>query len=298
MSGSSPHMRGTPDGHASNAYPLGIIPAHAGNTDWQLRWPAPARDHPRTCGEHPSTKRRGASKDHPRTCGEHMASNGANEATLGSSPHMRGTPLAKEVAGARTGIIPAHAGNTPDGIPSHPSSRDHPRTCGEHGTCVHAMFEKWGSSPHMRGTLRMRRKLNVAGRIIPAHAGNTTGLFAPVMMRRDHPRTCGEHLRRKASWHSSAGSSPHMRGTRPRNDDSLSRAGIIPAHAGNTFNLDESVLGREDHPRTCGEHKKRLNRAECRRGSSPHMRGTHFGHPSADGVAGIIPAHAGNTREH
>ena len=50
--GSSPRMRGTPPGCRHSAWPLRIIPAHAGNT-WSsksVRIACP--DHPRACGEH------------------------------------------------------------------------------------------------------------------------------------------------------------------------------------------------------------------------------------------------------
>ena len=50
----------------------------------------------------------------------------------GSSPRMRGTPLAVPRVRSLQGIIPAYAGNTDA---CHPDGRvdwDHPRVCGEH----------------------------------------------------------------------------------------------------------------------------------------------------------------------
>ena len=51
---------------------VGIIPAHAGNTD-----PADLRD--------------GYNGDHPRACGEHVIGGNLDSEALGSSPRMRGT---------------------------------------------------------------------------------------------------------------------------------------------------------------------------------------------------------------
>ena len=53
--GSSPRMRGTPNKPQQPEDHAGIIPAYAGNT-LVLRWRhGSCRDHPRVCGEHPSS---------------------------------------------------------------------------------------------------------------------------------------------------------------------------------------------------------------------------------------------------
>ena len=72
--------------------------------------------------------------------------------------------------------------------------------------------------------------------------------------------------------------------------------GIIPAHAGNTLPCGLSFAGIGDHPRACGEHLSATTLRHVKEGSSPRMRGTHpFAIPDIS-FAGIIPAHAGNTR--
>ena len=91
--GSSPRLRGTPDGGWA-AYPVpGIIPALAGNTlsmyhAARLYW------------------------DHPRACGEHDMEVITALETLGSSPRLRGTHVGHAEVGQCLGIIPALAGNT------------------------------------------------------------------------------------------------------------------------------------------------------------------------------------------
>ena len=91
--GSSPRMRGTPIQAFNGDDPLGIIPAHAGNTmAIGVGTAAPG--------------------DHPRACGEHALKEMSLIPSMGSSPRMRGTPKGRVESFRELGIIPAHAGNT------------------------------------------------------------------------------------------------------------------------------------------------------------------------------------------
>ena len=86
---------------------------------------------------------------------------------------MRGTPSCCTGNMVTMGIIPAYAGNTKSEPTRIIPSRDHPRVCGEHGFQVlFAGFDQ-GSSPRMRGTLRLVAHPAHDGGIIPAYAGNT-----------------------------------------------------------------------------------------------------------------------------
>ena len=98
VKGSSPHMRGTPRLSSPSSVPVGIIPAHAGNT----------KD---------ATTDTAADGDHPRTCGEHALSAANPGQMVGSSPHMRGTRRGFSIVFDPPRIIPAHAGNTGDNTP-------------------------------------------------------------------------------------------------------------------------------------------------------------------------------------
>ena len=73
--GSSPHMRGAPLRPLGRLSGGGIIPAYAGST--------------RPCPRHSL-----GCRDHPRICGEHNPLAGDAYLTAGSSPHMRGAPMA------------------------------------------------------------------------------------------------------------------------------------------------------------------------------------------------------------
>ena len=160
-----------------------------------------------------------------------------------------------------TGIIPAHAGNTCKRVGIIEHHGDHPRTCGEHEHVTKHAGNGTGSSPHMRGTHANAEQAERSFGIIPAHAGNTNQGGTIVDLVRDHPRTCGEHFWRGERWQEVTGSSPHMRGTRMLADGKHMIEGIIPAHAGNTPPGLRSARNMRDHPRTCGEHLRRLRLA-------------------------------------
>ena len=215
MMGSSPHVRGTHRGRWARCSRAGIIPACAGNTRAAAGWRASRRDHPRMCGEH-------ALQPYKRGL------------ALGSSPHVRGTLRGGEDFVGGVGIIPACAGNTRVRKGRDGRAGDHPRMCGEHNPFNGIVADFPGSSPHVRGTLRMIHHWSDIKGIIPACAGNTQTIFEPTCSMRDHPRMCGEHgispSARRAVW----GSSPHVRGTLTNTYDNGGLTGIIPACAGNT----------------------------------------------------------------
>ena len=92
-------------------------------------------------------------------CGEHSRKHIPRSIELGSSPHVRGTPLIRAMMAPHYGIIPACAGNTIDSFEIVNLDRDHPRMCGEHSTTEQELQELQGSSPHVRGTHTCRQCL-------------------------------------------------------------------------------------------------------------------------------------------
>ena len=70
---------------------------------------------------------------------------------------------------------------------------------------------------------------------------------------------------------------------------------IIPEDAGNTLDVVEQQLLRQDHPRRCREHAVECREPFVRCGSSPRMQGAPRPPLSPCLVEGIIPADAGST---
>ena len=253
--GSSPHVRGTCMNSECVDLIYRFIPARAGNIPSSPSSPSNEPVHPRTCGEHPS------SRPLPTTLN-------------GSSPHVRGTFSVLTVKAALQRFIPARAGNI-----NKTSARDtdvtvHPRTCGEHHIENTAERSCSGSSPHVRGTC---------------------GEVSVCTSRRAvHPRTCGEHLPRSTGPPPHVGSSPHVRGTSQDEHCSSNSARFIPARAGNMYPPTPRPSPPAVHPRTCGEHSFSVTHAGAPAGSSPHVRGTLWHRKGRLLNNRFIPARAGN----
>ena len=91
------------------------------------------------------------------------------------------------------------------------------------------------------------------------------------------------------------GSSPRVRGAGSKVLHNAHIIGIIPACAGSSCAHASTFLFGWDHPRACGEQVNKEREEMTSQGSSPRMRGTGRIHDYGPRVAGIIPAHAGNS---
>ena len=111
--GSSPLSRGIPPVHVPMFFPMGIIPALAGNTR--------VRHLPYTL-----------IPDHPRSRGEYVSLSTAASIAFGSSPLSRGIPGGIQPVCLISRIIPALAGNTIIGSSHALNAEDHPRSRGEY----------------------------------------------------------------------------------------------------------------------------------------------------------------------
>ncbi len=136
--------------------------------------------------------------------------------------------------------------------------------------------QRYGSSPRVRGTLADSHCGHVAGRFIPACAGNITHASAcdhPIAV---HPRVCGEHPGRHDLAGGVDGSSPRVRGTWHANRGDAGDPRFIPACAGNIADAHDPRRAVAVHPRVCGEHYDRRFKRWVWNGSSPRVRGTCF----------------------
>ena len=248
--GSSPHARGTLLGKNPQRAIERFIPACAGNAPWV-----------RTSGW-PRTV-------HPRMRGERRVSAESIMASIGSSPHTRGTPAADDPMTALVRFIPAYAGNARSAIPRHGA------------VC--------GSSPHTRGTLGGKLDALRHVRFIPAYAGNALALHAGTSSPAVHPRIRGERRTRSASCRASTGSSPHTRGTRTPGSVLPSRTRFIPAYAGNASSRARTRKARTVHPRIRGERVDQKHPLYTANGSSPHTRGTRAACATRSRMATVHP---------
>ena len=169
---------------------------------------------------------------------------------------MRGKHAWRHDGGSGEGLIPAHAGKTEDALISSMGLPAHPRACGENGI----------ASPS-----RLMRQW-----LIPAHAGKTSA--------------------GRAARSTAPGSSPRMRGKQCLPLPRPSVTGLIPAHAGKTLDYIAQAYKTEAHPRACGENTFRLLWWVEQRGSSPRMRGKPRNCGDGRLYQGLIPAHAGKTK--
>ena len=152
--GSSPLSRGILHFNSPEKDSRRIIPALAGNTAERLRSARVGRDHPRSRGEYPYPM--------PPT-----------PTYEGSSPLSRGIRIAVLHLEVPRRIIPALAGNTPVAAPPRTPREDHPRSRGEYLFNYRIERGSQGSSPLSRGIRDLIKRLDRAGGIIPALAGNT-----------------------------------------------------------------------------------------------------------------------------
>ena len=203
-----------------------LIPAHAGKTSG-----APLR---RSADD---TSAFGA---HPRSRGENDAEPEVGSDRPGSSPLTRGKHYQIQRITVNTRLIPAHAGKT-WAIPDvYTLSAAHPRSRGENITMRPAGTRRTGSSPLTRGK-----------RWAPG---------AQVLADAAHPRSRGENLPGQLSCGSTAGSSPLTRGKRLDRAEHRTNPGLIPAHAGKTFQRRSSRAQSAAHPRSRGENPSTYRR--------------------------------------
>ena len=93
------------------------------------------------------------------------------------------------------------------------------------------------------------------------------------------------------------GSSPLTRGLLYNSLCCFSSSGIIPAHAGTTSDHNTAWQQHKDHPRSRGDYSSKSKKRSSVLGSSPLTRGLQCSLWHAKSPGGIIPAHAGTTRQ-
>ena len=215
----------------------------------------------------------------------------------GSSPLTRGKLVAVWESPRAQGLIPAHAGKTGGCVGVSSGSGAHPRSRGENAPCALPPNHSMGSSPLTRGKHVEAHRLAGHRGLIPAHAGKTDNRYYEPEGWRAHPRSRGENSASASRTSSGAGSSPLTRGKHCWPVDVRRACGLIPAHAGKTPAARPPRRTPRAHPRSRGENGPTSYAGNITVGSSPLTRGkqgTAILHAAA---GGLIPAHAGKTRD-
>ena len=174
-------------------------------------------------------------------------------------------------------------------------SWDHPRVCGEQDGQRRVTLANRGSPPRVRGTAHSLAADQQIPRITPACAGNRIQGVEKLVVGWDHPRVCGEQSRWTMCPRWPGGSPPRVRGTVQISVHLVERHRITPACAGNSISSANSINIIWDHPRVCGEQRRRPWKWGCLRGSPPRVRGTAIPAMLAGARKWITPACAGNS---
>ena len=132
-------------------------------------------------------------------------------------------------------------------------------------------------------------------RLIPAHAGKTSGRPSPAALGRAHPRSRGENEGGHVDVDAGRGSSPLTRGKRLNRVLNRVGAGLIPAHAGKTDTRRAGTSITSAHPRSRGENLEEDSGLVDFLGSSPLTRGKLAAARPVEYDCRLIPAHAGKT---
>ena len=158
--GSPPRVRGKGDCALPRQAAKRITPACAGKRLLTWRFLPAARDHPRVCGEKPSSQM--SRKTHG-----------------GSPPRVRGKVWDSVFFVVLKRITPACAGKRLSLHSSSALSEDHPRVCGEKLLRPGLRGGNWGSPPRVRGKVKRGELLSDVVRITPACAGKSQRCHNP-----------------------------------------------------------------------------------------------------------------------
>ena len=228
-------------------------------------------------------------------CGENRPRVSAENPIDGSSPRVRGKQCIKCYQSHIHRLIPACAGKTCPSEITLLRNRAHPRVCGENRNHVLTAGIETGSSPRVRGKLRLLRPCPAWDGLIPACAGKTFTVRGHIVVNAAHPRVCGENRNDCGLAGLAVGSSPRVRGKLTAGSNASCHFGLIPACAGKTRGRARIVVELPAHPRVCGENRTMRATAENFKGSSPRVRGKQIGCAPALTTIRLIPACAGKT---
>ncbi len=123
--------------------------------------------------------------------------------------------------------------------------------------------------------------------------GKVVRFLATLSQRLDHPRRCGEKVKKLSFARKPMGSPAQMRGKDNDNHHHEQGIRITPADAGKRATHLEKYKNHEDHPRRCGEKPLKNDFHVYVKGSPPQMRGKEVVADTSTPANRITPADAG-----
>jgi len=218
---------------------------------------------------------------------------GRADPTPGPSPRGRGNRAGRVRPGARSGTIPAWAGEPATLWPGAGVNGDHPRVGGGTTSLRAQSPPRSGPSPRGRGNRAQFPPGQADFGTIPAWAGEPQSWLLRPPLRQDHPRVGGGTILLHEIEGPVGGPSPRGRGNHRRVIFILASQGTIPAWAGEPRYEYSGAARRGDHPRVGGGTEWLELPLHRGQGPSPRGRGNREQAKRATARAGTIPAWAG-----
>ncbi len=132
----------------------------------------------------------------------------------------------------------------------------------------------YGLSPHVRGSPKVLPAFTEEQGSIPACTGEPKNGWEWKTLVRVYPRMYGGATEASRCVSTSAGLSPHVRGSRQAEIRDRGKSGSIPACTGEpSFFLFQEIIFRV-YPRMYGGAQARPSHIKSKQGLSPHVRGS------------------------
>ncbi len=216
-----------------------------------------------------------------------------SQSTRGLSPRARGNPRVRDERRAEARSIPACAGEPNSANALSASVRVYPRVRGGTAPGHSLSCGTKGLSPRARGNLASGHGGDAGGGSIPACAGEPSRVASRGCRGTVYPRVRGGTGYLPQSVAPSWGLSPRARGNPAIIESRRCWSGSIPACAGEPPTCSATRAGTTVYPRVRGGTSKPVRRNSIPKGLSPRARGNLDGLSGLRGIAGSIPACAG-----
>ena len=157
-----------------------------------------------------------------------------------------------------------------------------------------SIFQAFGSSPRLWGTLAFGLTRPGALRFIPTPVGNARCRSASGWRPSVHPHACGERQEIGTAVIFGDGSSPRLWGTRMVLSSFSFPPRFIPTPVGNARRSSPLLSRHPVHPHACGERAAPFHSRHLSPGSSPRLWGTLRGNGGKGYTPRFIPTPVGN----